>query len=95
MMPLAVEVQEGQIALHGAANGGDISTYLDTFRQHATIDGQFATCILPPYPERLYKFDRRVRWQIWFPEHHRTIRPSNTVTDDEIGYYVTDFEVLP
>ena len=41
MMPLAIEVKDGEIVSMAASNGEDISPYMETFSKHATIESLF------------------------------------------------------
>ena len=93
LMPLAVEVQEGQIVAMVASNGADISNYLDTFRQHATIERQFATADSAT-SHWVYKLAIQYDAKYGFPSSI-IIDPYRYITDDATGYYVTDFEPLP
>ena len=43
MMPLSVEVQNGETVSMAASNGEDITPYMDTFRPHGTIESLFNT----------------------------------------------------
>lgn len=93
MMPLTVEVQNGEIVSMVASNGGDITPYLDTFRPHGTVERLFDTVdsVISMFTYRLeVKYDATYG----FPTSI-VIDPYRTITDDEMGYYVTNFEVLP
>jgi Family of unknown function (DUF6174) len=93
MMPLTVEVLDGEIVSMVAKNGGDMSNYLDTFRQHATIESQFVT-VDSAISKRVYKLAVQYNATYGFPTSI-VVDPSRMMTDDATGYYVTDFETLP
>ena len=93
MMPVAVEVQDGDILSMVASNGGDITPYLDTFRPHATIEGLFDT-VDSAISKGVYKLEVSYDATYGYPASIFT-EQSRTMTDDTTGYYVTDFEVLP
>ena len=93
MMPLTVEVQNGEIVSMVASNGGDISPYLDTFQPHATIERLF-DMVDSVTSKRVYKLEIQYDAIFGFPKVI-VIDPSRMVYDDETGYYVTDFVVLP
>jgi hypothetical protein len=92
MMPLAVEVKNGEILSMVASNGGDITPYADTFRPHGTIEGLFDrvdSAISSGANKLAIQYDARYG----FP-NSIIIDQSRFMTDDGIGYYVTNFEVL-
>jgi hypothetical protein len=93
MMPLTVEVRDGEIVSMLASNGGDISNYLDTFRRSGTLESLFAT-VDSAISRRVYKLAVQYDATYGFPSSI-VIDPSRLVYDDETGYYVTDFKVLP
>ena len=93
MMPVAVEVQNGEIVSMVASNGGDISPYLDIFEPHATIERLF-DMVDSVTTKWVYKLEIQYDASYGFPTLI-IIDPSRMVYDDETGYYVTDFEVLP
>jgi hypothetical protein len=93
LMPLTVEVKNGEIVSLAASNGGDITPYLDAFRPHATIDNLFDT-VFAAISRKIYKFTVEYDGTYGFPATI-VLNPSKAVMDDEIGYYVTNFEVLP
>ena len=93
LMPLTVEVQDGEIVSMVAKNGEDISNYLETFRSRATIERQFEL-VDSSISARVYKLAVQYDARYGFPSSI-VIDPSRLVYDDETGYYVTDFEVLP
>ena len=93
LMPLTVEVQNGEIVSMVASNGEDITPYLDTFRSHGTIENLFnrvdsATSVC------MYKLEVQYDATYGFPTSI-IIDPYRMITDDAIGYYVTNFAVLP
>ena len=93
MMPLTVEVKNGEILAMAASNGGDITPYLDNFRQHATIENLFDT-VDSAISERVYRLEVQYDGTYGFPAS-TVIEQSRLMTDDTTGYYVTNFEVLP
>jgi hypothetical protein len=93
LMPLTVEVQDGQIVSMIAKNGGDTTPYQDTFRRYAPIENLFGT-IDSAISKRVDKLVVQYDARYGFPSSI-VIDPSRRVYDDESGYYVTDFEVLP
>lgn len=93
LMPLTVEVKNGEIVSMVASNGGDISPYLENFRQHATIENQFAAADSAT-SHWVYKLAIQYDDRYGFPSSI-IVDPYRNITDDAIGYYVTDFEVLP
>jgi hypothetical protein len=93
LMPLTVEVQDGRIVSMIASNGGDTAPYLDTFRRYATIESLFGT-VDTAISKRVYKLEVQYDATRGFPTKI-VINPSKMIMDDETGYYVTDFEVLP
>jgi len=92
LMPLTVEVQDGEIVSMVASNAGDISNYLDTFRRHATIESLFE--LVDSSIAKVYKLAVQYDATYGFPTS-TVIDPYRWITDDATGYYVTDFEVLP
>jgi len=93
MMPLAIEVQNGEIVSMAASNGGDISPYLDSFRPHGTIESLF-DLLDSSTSTRVYKLEVQYDARYGFPTSI-IIDPYRMIADDATGYYVTDFEVLP
>ncbi len=93
LMPLTVEVQDGEIVSMVASNGGDITNYLETFRRYATIESLFGT-VDAAISKRVDKLAVQYDARYGFPASI-VIDPSRKIHDDETGYYVTDFEVLP
>ncbi len=67
--------------------------YLDTFRQHATIESLFDAVEFGHF-EGVYKLEVQYDGTYGFPAS-TVIDPYRIMTDDATGYYVTDFEVLP
>jgi hypothetical protein len=92
-MPLTVEVKNGGIISMVASNGGDITPYLDTFRPHGTIESLFDT-VDRVTSTWVYKFEAQYDATYGFPTSI-VVDPFRTITDDAMGYYVTNFEVLP
>jgi hypothetical protein len=93
MMPLTVEVKNGEILAMAASNGGNISPYLDTFRPHGTIESLFDT-VDSAISRGVYRLEVQYDATYGFPSSI-VINPSRMVYDDETGYYVTDLVVLP
>jgi hypothetical protein len=93
MMPVAVEVRNGEIVSMTASNGGDITPYLDTFQSRGTIERLFDT-VDSATSTWVYKFEAQYDSTYGFPTSI-FIDSSRMNTDDTIGYYVTNFEVLP
>ena len=94
LMPLTVEVQDGEIVSMVASNAGDITPYLqDTFRQHATIESLF-DLVDSAISRRVYKLEVQYDPTHGFPTSI-VIDPSRMIMDDQTGYYVTNLEVLP
>lgn len=93
LMPLTVEVSDGEIVSMASSNGGDISPFLDSFRPHATIEGLFAT-VYAAMSRGAYSLEVKYDGKYGFPTSI-VVNPSKAVMDDETGYYVTNFEVLP
>jgi hypothetical protein len=93
MMPLAVEVKDGEILSMAASNGGDITPYLDNFRQHGTIESLFDT-VDSAIAKRVYKLEVQYDARRGFPTSI-VINPSKIIMDDETGYYITNLEALP
>ena len=93
MMPLTVEVQNGEIVSMVASNGGDMTPYLDTFRKHATIESLF-DMLDSTTSTRVYKLEVQYDATYGFPASI-AIDPYRMIADDATGYYVTNFEILP
>jgi hypothetical protein len=93
LMPLTIEVQNGRILSMVASNGGDITQYQDTFRQNGTIENLF-DLLNSAISKRVYKLVVQYDPKYGFPASI-DIDPSRMIIDDETGYYVTNFEVLP
>jgi hypothetical protein len=93
LMPLTVEVQDGAIVSMAAINGGDISPYQATFRQHGTIESLF-DLVDSAISKGVYKLVVQYDPTYGFPASI-VIDPSRMVMDDATGYYVTNLEVLP
>ena len=92
-MPLAIEVQNGEIVSMVASNGGDMTPYQDTFRKRATIESLF-DMLDSTTSTRVYKLEVQYDAKYGFPTSI-VIDPYRMMTDDATGYYVTDFEILP
>jgi hypothetical protein len=91
-MPLTIEVRNGEVASITAANGEDISSYLETYNKHDTIDELFDTIKfaiqngadeIKVYYDPDYGFPTSI-----------LINPMKNAFDDETGYTISDFEVL-
>jgi hypothetical protein len=93
MMPVKVEVRDGEIISMTASNGGDITPYQDTFRKHGTVESLFTT-VSDAITQGVYKLEVSYDPAYGFPASIRIDR-ARTMTDDVTGYYVTGFEVLP
>lgn len=93
LMPLTIEVKNGEIISMVASNGGDITPYLDTFRADATIESLF-DLVDSAISKRVYSLVVQYDPKYGFPASI-VIDPSHMIMDDETGYYVTNFEVLP
>ena len=93
LMPLAVEVKDGEIVSMVASNGGDFTNFQDTFRAHATIEKLFEL-VDSAISKGVYKLAVQYDGRYGFPSS-TIIDPSRFITDDATGYYVTDFEALP
>ena len=93
LMPLTVEVQNGEIVSMVASNAGDITPYQDFFRQHGTIESLFDT-VDSAISRGVYKLVVQYDATHGFPTSI-VIDPSRMITDDQTGYYVTNLEVLP
>jgi hypothetical protein len=93
LMPLTIEVKNGEIIAMVASNGGDITPYLDTFRAHATIESLF-DLVDSAISKRVYRLVVQYDPKYGFPASI-VINPSRMIMDDETGYYVTNLEVLP
>jgi hypothetical protein len=91
-MPLAIEVRNGEVASITAANGEDISPYLDTFSKHDTFNELFDTvqfAIQNGADELKVEYDP----DYGFPTSI-LINPMKNAYDDETGYTISNFEVL-
>jgi hypothetical protein len=94
MMPLAVEVQNGEIVSMTSSNAEEISPALmETFRPHGTIESLFEL-LDSATSTRVYKLEVEYDDAYGFPVSI-IIDPYRMITDDATGYYVSDFEVLP
>ena len=93
LMPLTIEVKNGAIISMVGSNGGDITPYLDTFRAYATIESLF-DLVDSAISKRVYNLVVQYDPKYGFPASI-VIDPSRMIMDDETGYYVTNFEVLP
>ena len=93
LMPLTIEVKNGAIVSMVGSNGGDITPYLDTFRAYATIESLF-DLVDSAISKRVYNLVVQYDPKYGFPASI-VIDPSRMIMDDETGYYVTNFEVLP
>lgn len=93
MMPVAVEVQNGTLLSMTASNGGDITPYLDTFRPHATVESLFDT-VDAAISKGAYQLTVQYDAKYGFPASI-AVNPSKLIMDDETGYHVTNFEVIP
>jgi hypothetical protein len=93
LMPLKVEVKNGEMLSMVASNGGDITPFQDTFRPRGTVEGLFDT-VYAAMIRGAYKLEIKYDGTYGFPAS-TVIDQSRMMTDDAIGYYVTDFEVLP
>ena len=93
LMPLTVEVQNGEMLSMVASSGGDINPFLDTFRPRGTVEGLFDT-IYAAMSRGAYSLTVQYDGTYGFPASI-VVNPSKAIMDDETGYYVTNFEVLP
>jgi hypothetical protein len=93
MMPLSVEVQNGETVSMAASNGEDITPYMDTFGSHGTIESLFRT-VDSSISMFIYRLEVQYDATHGFPVSI-ILEPYRAMTDDAIGYKVTDFEVLP
>ncbi len=93
MMPLAIEVQAGEILSMTARNNEDITRYLQSFTPYGTIESLFDT-VDSAISKGVYKLDVTYDETYGFPASI-LINPSRLVMDDEKGYYVTNVEFLP
>ncbi len=93
MMPLTVEVQNGEIVSMAASNGEDTTPYLETFRKHATIERLF-DLLDGATSTRVYRLEVQYDSSYGFPTNI-VIDPYKMIADDATGYYVTNFEILP
>jgi hypothetical protein len=93
LMPLTVEVRNGAVVSMTASNAGDITPYQDSFRPYATIESLF-NLVDSAISRRVYKLVVQYDPTYGFPTSI-VIDPSRMIMDDETGYYVTNFEVLP
>ena len=92
-MPLSIEVKNGEILSMTASNGEDITPYMDTLRPHGTIESLFNT-VNSSISIFMYRLEVIYDTTYGFPTSI-IIDPYRAISDDAIGYYVTDFEVLP
>jgi hypothetical protein len=93
MMPLSIEVKNGGIASMVASNGEDITPFLETFRNHGTIDSLF-DLLDGATSTRVYRLEVQYDSTHGFPANI-VYDPYKMITDDAMGYRVTNFEVLP
>ena len=93
MMPVTVEVQNGEMLTMVASNGGDITPFQDTFRPRGTVEGLFDT-VYAAMSRGAYSLTVQYDGIYGFPASI-VVNPSKAIMDDETGYYVTNFEVLP
>jgi len=93
LMPLSIEVQNGEIVSMTASNSGDMTPFLDTFRQHGTIEKLF-DLLDSSTSTRVYKLEIQYDPAYGFPTNI-VIDPYKMIADDATGYYITNFEVLP
>ena len=93
LMPLDIEVRDGEIVSMVASNDGDVTPYLESFRFHGTIDSLFNT-VDSSISMFTYRLEVKYDATYGFPTSI-IIDPSRMITDDAIGYYITNFEVLP
>jgi hypothetical protein len=93
MMPLSVEVQNEETISMVASNGEDITPYMDTFRPHGTIESLFNS-VDSSISIFTYRLEVQYDATYGFPVSI-ILDPYKAISDDAIGYYVTDFEVLP
>jgi hypothetical protein len=93
LMPLIIEVKHAGIISMVASNGGDITPFLETFRNHGTIENLFAL-LDSSTSTRVYRLEVQYDASYGFPTNI-VIDPYKMITDDATGYYVTNFEVLP
>jgi len=93
MMPVTVEVQNGEMLTMVASNGGDITPFQDTFRPRGTVEGLFDT-VYAAMSRGAYSLTVQYDGTYGFPTSI-VVNPSKAIMDDETGYYVTNFEVLP
>jgi hypothetical protein len=93
LMPLVVEVENGEIRSMVASSGADITPYSDTFRKNGTIENLFET-VDSAISRGAYKLEVQYDATNGFPVSI-VVDPSRMATDDAKGYYVTNFEELP
>jgi hypothetical protein len=93
MMPLAIEVQDGRIVSMAASNGGDTTPYMETFSKHGTIERLF-DFLDGSTLTKVYRLEVQYDPTYGFPTSV-VIDPYRAITDDAMGYRVTNFELLP
>jgi hypothetical protein len=93
MMPLSIEVQDGQLVSINPADGTDISNLSGIYENVSTIDKLFETI------EQAAGQDPATLNVSYDPTYGYPISiyldPAASTADDEIGYDVSNFQALP
>lgn len=90
-MPLSIEVLNGEVISLTAKNGEDVTPFLESYRRSDTIDKLFA--IIASAEDRADEIKIEYDPSYGFPTSAWIYYMKNAA-DDEMGYVVTNFEVL-
>jgi hypothetical protein len=93
MMPLSIEVQDGQLVSISPADGTDIGNLGGIYENVSTIDKLFET-IGQAAGQEPYTLEVSYDPTYGYPVSIY-LDPAETIADDEIGYDVTNFQALP
>jgi hypothetical protein len=91
-MPLTIEVQDGKAVSISASNGQDVTPFIETFNRSATVEALFD---IIQSAQAAGADEIRVTYdtEYGFPTSI-SIDYIRMAVDDEIGYYIDNFEVL-
>ena len=92
-MPLTIEVQDGQVVSISAAGGADISDFRDFYSGFDTMEKLFDT-IAEAAAGDAQTLEVQYDPTYGFPVSIY-VDPEELVADDEVGYDVVNFQILP
>jgi hypothetical protein len=92
-MPLTIEVQDGQVVSMSAAGGADIGDFRDFYSGFDTLEKLFDT-IAEAVAGQAQTLEVQYDPTYGYPASIY-VDPEELVADDEVGYDVANFQILP